>query len=248
MVFKIVSGTSYSTFCNDTFFMANSRWTADAFRRAYGIEAQVVYPAVMLSFNQSEDIAADATTGSVDRETGFVTIGRLVPDKRIHDAISIIDNIRDDLPDAHLHIVGDGSGSYAARIRRMAKRREHVHLHRHLSRDGLSNLLRSHAYGLHTTRNEHFGIAPAEISRAGAIVFVHDSGGQIEITGNSAELCFKDNEEAARKIIRVVDNEKLQDKLKKRLLQINKSYLSNNFKRRIRKITGQVLRSINCNN
>ena len=37
---------------------------------------------------------------------------------------------------------------------------------------------------LHGMREEHFGMAPAEMARAGVIVWVPNGGGQMEIVGD----------------------------------------------------------------
>ena len=48
----------------------------------------------------------------------------------------------------------------------------------------------SHRYGIHGMREEHFGMAPAELARAGAIVWVPRGGGQMEIVGHEPALMF----------------------------------------------------------
>ena len=52
-------------------------------------------------------------------------------------------------------------------------------------------------------KNEHFGIAVAEMMQAGCITFIHDSGGQTEIV-NLRELRYQTKEEAIEKIIQVL--------------------------------------------
>jgi glycosyltransferase involved in cell wall biosynthesis len=48
--------------------------------------------------------------------------------------------------------------------------------------------------------NEHFGMATAEMTRAGCLVFAHNSGGSPEVLNNEPALLWNDDEEAVRKI------------------------------------------------
>ena len=66
---------------------------------------------------------------------------------------------------------------------------------------------------------EHFGIAPAEMAKAGCIVFAHDSGGPIEVVGGARELLWDTPETAVRRITTVLHDESLQDALRTRLLE-----------------------------
>jgi hypothetical protein len=63
--------------------------------------------------------------------------------------------------------------------------------------------------------NEHFGMAPAEIQRAGGILFVHNSGGPVEIVGGDQRLLFDTVEEAAGKIVRVLQNAEVEADLRR---------------------------------
>jgi hypothetical protein len=66
-------------------------------------------------------------------------------------------------------------------------------------------------YGLHF-KQEPFGISIAEMLKAGAIPFVKDKGGQIEIVGaENQDLFFKNRPEAVEKIISLLSHsERLQ--------------------------------------
>jgi glycosyltransferase involved in cell wall biosynthesis len=72
-----------------------------------------------------------------------------------------------------------------------------------------------HRYGLHTMEEEHFGIAPAEMQRAGCITFVHRSGGPMEIVGHREELMFGDVDEACERIYRVANDAALAARLQR---------------------------------
>jgi glycosyltransferase involved in cell wall biosynthesis len=79
-----------------------------------------------------------------------------------------------------------------------------VLLHENLSREELIDLISSHRYGIHANIEEHFGIAVGEMIKAGCIVFVHNSGGQVEIVGRDERLIYGTEEEAIEKIVRVM--------------------------------------------
>jgi glycosyltransferase involved in cell wall biosynthesis len=64
-------------------------------------------------------------------------------------------------------------------------------------------------------QNEHFGIAPAELQRAGCITFVHRSGGPMEIVGRREELMFDDAAEGCERICRVVRDTGAQEELRR---------------------------------
>jgi len=65
-------------------------------------------------------------------------------------------------------------------------------------------------YGIHANRDEHFGIAPAEMMASGCIVFVHNSGGQVEIIGRDLRLCYQTDKAAVEKILGIVNSATLQ--------------------------------------
>ena len=53
-----------------------------------------------------------------------------------------------------------------------------------LSRDELNALMGQSRYGIQAMENEHFGMATAEMTRAGCLVFAHASGGSLEVLNN----------------------------------------------------------------
>ena len=91
-----------------------------------------------------------------------------------------------------LHIVGtDDDRAYTAHIRRLAAADPAwITLHENLARADLAALLARQRYGIHAMEGEHFGIAVAEMVRAGCIVFVPRTGGPIEIVGADERLRF----------------------------------------------------------
>ncbi|MFW5977646.1 MAG: glycosyltransferase [Halohasta sp.] len=164
--------------------LANSAWTADVVEGIYGVRPAVLHPPV------------DSIDGGLDweqREQGIVVVGRIAPDKRVLDAMTIVDRLRDRGHALHLHIVGSAPQSYQPYVDRVvseADRRAYVSLERDVPRDRLETLLRTHRYGLNLKRNEHFGMSVAEYVAAGMIAFAHDSGGQRDILEGRADRLF----------------------------------------------------------
>jgi glycosyltransferase involved in cell wall biosynthesis len=186
--------------------LTNSRWTADVITEAYGLDATVLYPPVRTE-------AFDPPPWA-DREAGFVAVGRVHHLKRQAILIEIIDGLREQGIETHLHIVGPtGHGDYARRVRQLVAAREYVTLEGAVSRNRLVDLLETHRYGLHGRRFEHFGIAVAEMVATGMVPFVPDSGGQVEVVG-SPELTYRDSDEAVRNIAEIITTPRRQRQLR----------------------------------
>jgi glycosyltransferase involved in cell wall biosynthesis len=73
-----------------------------------------------------------------------------------------------------------------------------------LTREDVKGLMAGHRYGIHGMREEHFGMAPAEMLRAGCLVWVPGGGGQLEIVGDDPMVRYGGEEEAAEKISAVL--------------------------------------------
>lgn len=164
--------------------LANSAWTADVVERIYGVRPDVLSPPV------------DPVDGDLDwdqRERGIVVLGRIAPDKRVLDAITVVDRLRDRGHDVHLHIVGSAPRlyrPYVNRVASVAERRAYVSIERDVSRERLEELLRTHRYGLNLKWDEHFGMSVAEYVAAGMIAFAPDGGGQREVLDGRSDRLF----------------------------------------------------------
>lgn len=202
-VFKTISGFNWPDF-RKSVCLANSKWTASAISRAYGIQAQVVYPPVTLPALANRRLA--------DRSPGFVCVGRITPEKRVDEAIEVVGALRQAGHDVHLHIVGTVVGRYALGLRELAARRPYVTWHSALSRADLAALLSRHRFGLHLMRNEHFGMAVAEMATAGMQVMAHRSAGPLEILGTDYPLLVADANDAVRVAGNLLDHPERQSK------------------------------------
>ncbi len=219
-----------------TTMLTNSDWTRDRIYEAYRIRAQTVYPPV--TAQHSEPWAS--------RENSFVCTGRMHTRKRMDWVITMLHELRKRYGSIHLHLVGTrDEGSEAAKYYRALRglvtaNSKWVHLHEDLSRQGLLDLMGRSRYAIHALREEHFGIAPAEALMAGAIPFVHDSGGQVEIVGREPRLCYRD-EDAADKIGAVLTNAELQASLRSFLAARRELFTVGRFMQEIRGAVGLAI-------
>jgi hypothetical protein len=66
-------------------------------------------------------------------------------------------------------------------------------------------------------QEEHFGMGPAELVRAGALVWLARGGGEVEIVGDEPSLLYDTEEEAAEKIAAVLVNRAEEWRLREHL-------------------------------
>jgi len=169
---------------DETTLLANSAWTAGVVEAVYGVRPSVVHPPV------------DPIKGAAaweDRRDGIVVIGRLAPDKRIRDAVRIVDGVRERGHDLTLRVVGAAPRAYRRYVRQvqsMADQRPYVTVERDVSRARLEELLCTHKYGLNLKPEEHFGMSVAEYVASGMVAFAPDSGGQKEILDGREDRLF----------------------------------------------------------
>lgn len=215
-------------------YITNSNWTAELFERAYGVRPQVVYPPVHLP-------TPDAPVPYTERELGVVSIGRFEREKRLEEAIAVVDRLRSIQPRLTLHIVGGGSGAYRGKLLKLIAGRPYVSLHENVSKPQLAELLHRNRFGLHFRRNEHFGIAVAEMVAAGLVTFVHNSGGAPEVVGHRPELLFNSLSELAAKMQAILRDEALAVSLHTELQQSARRFSVTEFKNRILSVLSTVI-------
>jgi glycosyltransferase involved in cell wall biosynthesis len=213
--------------------LVNSDWTGALVRRRYGVGTRTLYPPVTTSF--------PAVPWS-ERRDGFVCIGRISPEKEIERVVEILARVRAQAPGVRLHLVGtpDYRRSYARRIRRLVQRHaDWIALHETLPRQALNELVAAQRYGIHGMRQEHFGIAVAEMVSAGCIAFVPDGGGQVEIVGGDARFLYRTVDEAVGKILRVLKDPAEQDRLRAALAGRREHFSTERFVRSMREIVAE---------
>jgi len=230
---KILSETSEEGW-KKNLTIANSKWTSKIFKKYYGVDSVVIYPPVIGEF---PNIPWNK------KENGFLCIGRLSPEKQIENIIKILREVKKNNLDIHLHIVGRvDDSSYAKMLKRLCDENSNwcflggeVYAQRKLE------LIARHKFGISGRKNEPFGIAVAEMVKAGCIVFVPDGGGQTEIVNND-QLIYKDEEDAIRKIENVLMDSDIQIELKEQLLKNSPKFSIINFQQSIKEIVEELLK------
>ena len=202
--------------------LANSRWTAGWLRRAWGIEAAVLWP----------PLPAAAPAPEVPwerRENGFVCVGKLSPGKRVLEMIDAVGALRGRGVEAHLHVVGGGEGPYADAVRERCRRSGFAVFEGLLGVDDLAALIGEHRYGLHGFAWEHFGIGVAQMVRAGCLCFAPRGGGQQELLGDSPALLYATFAEAVGLMEKVLCDPALQQGERDRLAPIRARLAAHRF-------------------
>ncbi len=190
--------------------LVNSDWTGRRVGEVHDIPTVTLYPPVAGRFEPGR-------TSWRERQHGFVVLGRFAAEKRLDLILDVVTGVRARGHDVHLHLVGSRTpGRYCDKLLRRARALAWVTIHEDLARDDLLELLATHRYGLHGMAEEHFGIAVAEMLRAGCIPFVPARGGQMEIVDHAA-LLYRDREEAIERIDGVLGNPALQDEVRAHL-------------------------------
>jgi glycosyltransferase involved in cell wall biosynthesis len=192
--------------------LVNSAWTGDHYAKIYDGPWEVLYPPI------------GAANGSVPweaRRAGFIMLGRISPEKRVLEVLEILERVRAAGFDLELELIGTYDRhspgiDYARRVFAALETRPWVRLRLDLSRAEVFEAIGSTQYAIHGMHDEHFGMSIAEVARAGCIVFVHDSGGQVEIVRDPG-LRYAGLDEAAAKILAVLRNPSRVGALRERL-------------------------------
>jgi glycosyltransferase involved in cell wall biosynthesis len=170
----------------------------------------------------------------------MAAVGRIHPGKRWEMALEIVESVRRRGHNLSLTLMGHPDDvAYAARLEAAAATRPWFRFLRDLDRAALLAELATHRFGIHTMVDEHFGIAPAELQRAGCIPFVHNSGGPVEIVGGDNRLTFNGVEDAAEKITRVIESQDLERELRSQVAQRRDLFSSERFCESVREIVAR---------
>ncbi len=215
--------------------LTNSDWTGGYYRSLHGGSTRTLYPPVPTRF---PDVPW------ADRENGFVSIGRIAPEKEIDRIIDIVEGVRRVHPDAHLHLVGTpGEHSYYRRITRRIEGLPWVTVHEDVSQREVVKLISMHRYGLHGMVEEHFGMAPAEMVCGGAVVWVPDGGGQTEIVARDPRFLYRSVEDAVTKILGVMGDADRLASARTMLARRKEMFSADGFVNELRELTRGFLNS-----
>jgi glycosyltransferase involved in cell wall biosynthesis len=210
--------------------LVNSDWTGSHVGRFLGVATQTLYPPV-----------ADPAPGApwAERRSGFLSIGRLAPEKEYERVMRILARVRERVPGITLTIVGTWdrhARRYRDRLFDLARQLgPWIEFRQNVSRDEMRALMATHRYGMHGMREEHFGMAPAELARAGCIVWVPRGGGQMEIVDREPALMYDSEDDAVDKIVRTLNTPSEQERLRA-VLRRSERFSTAQFVARVRAI------------
>ena len=211
--------------------LVNSNWTGEHVRSFLGGNPRTLYPPVA---NPGPGLPWS------ERAPHFLAVGRISPEKEYERVMRILVRVRANAPDLRLTIVGTSdrqTARYFKRLQSLARSLgDWIQFRQNISREELRGLMGSHRYGIHGMREEHFGMAPAEMARSGVIVWVPQGGGQMEIVGNEPSLMYDSEEDAAAKITSVLGDPAGQERLRKGLEARVGLFSTDRFVREVREI------------
>ncbi|OLD03485.1 MAG: hypothetical protein AUJ07_06290 [Crenarchaeota archaeon 13_1_40CM_3_53_5] len=154
--------------------LAVSEYTRGLVTRRWGLDSTVLYPPCPIFSKRQND----------RREPWVVTVGRVVPEKRLE----VFMDVARSMPDFQFFLVGSISEDDTDYYRKIleSKPENAVIILKPLRK--VTNLLEKASFYLHCAIGEQFGISIVEAMSAGCIPIVHASGGQTETVGDSRFL------------------------------------------------------------
>ncbi len=154
------------------YFVANSNHIKNDIETYYMKEAEVIHPPV--------DVARFADVEIDKQRTGFVTMGRLVPQKRVDLVIAACNKLQ-----VPLKVIG--SGPELTRLQAMAG--TNISFKTNVTDEQMPDELKT-AQAFVFAAEEDFGIAPVEAMAAGLPVIAYGQGGALDyvVPGKTGEL------------------------------------------------------------
>jgi glycosyltransferase involved in cell wall biosynthesis len=219
----------------DDLLIANSHWTAQTVKQDCKVQcAATIYPPVWSDFpNVSWD----------QKESSFVMIGRISPEKQIEKAISILSSVRNRGHSIKLHLCGQIEDDvYGRQIAGLCRQHsDWIIPEGRVTGERKAAILANCRYGIQARSAEPFGISVAEMVKAGAIVFAPHEGGQAEILQNS-DLLFASESDAVAKIHRVLEDPSLQSEIRAHLHSRAVSFSTSSFISSVQELISPAMR------
>lgn len=212
--------------------MVNSAWTRDHMKRLWTeTSCQIVYPPCDLEQMQRFD-------ASLEREPLILSLSQFRPEKNQSMQIHILKGLLEARPawrgQVKLHLYG-GCRNAADRRRASGLVRlaevlgisDSVHVHTDAPHEEVLAMLSKAMIGLHTMREEHFGIGVVEFMASGVITVAHRSGGpKMDIIRSDDEgyLCAEVQEyvETLEKIIAMPESRRRETREQARISAVTR--------------------------
>jgi glycosyltransferase involved in cell wall biosynthesis len=204
-------------------FLSVSDYTGRFIRKVWGRQSTTLYPPCPIE---------QYMPSGEDKENLVVTIGRMVPEKRMHDFLEIASRS----PSYRFAIIGAVDGKNLQYYYSLRKRASaNVSFILSPLRRAKDILRRAKVY-VHCARNEQFGIAIVEAMAAGCVPVVHDSGGPPEIVKSDVGFTWKNTDMAISQIANLFAHDHLRVELSKRASDRAAQFSSHNFESKILEI------------
>jgi len=189
--------------------MVNSSWTKGHIVEIWGLS-----PAMVHRVYPPCDVAKLVSLGNVEKELAIVSVAQFRPEKdhplQLQAFKLVLDRLS--LPNLRLHLVGgvrnEEDKERVRILRQMAidlNIAGQVDFHVDMPYADLLSMLGRSAFGLHTMRDEHFGIVVVEYMAAGCVPVAHNSAGpKMDIVQDGCGFLAESAEEFADKIIKLL--------------------------------------------
>ncbi|KAL3120367.1 hypothetical protein niasHT_009226 [Heterodera trifolii] len=258
--------------------MANGSWTASHIANLWFCQPKVVFPPCNVETlsnleNRTEQLLADGNPSLI------LSVGQIRPEKNHLEQLRIFAEVRRRLKERgsnlkiKLVIAGgcrnSGDWDRVDFLKKFALGNFQLNSDEAVQSDcdiawqlnvpfaELTDLLRSSLVGLHTMRNEHFGISVVEGMAAGTLMVAHNSGGPkmdiIADKGNSVDeegvyagengFLATSTEDYAEAILRIIDMDQIgRDRIRERARQRVERFSDGQFERNFCDAVEELLR------
>ncbi len=202
------------------YFIANSTHIKNDVEKFYGREAVVIFPPV--------DIERFSAVKAAERN-GFVTVGRLVPNKRPDIIVAACTQLG--LP---LTVVG--RGPELTRLQKLAG--PTIQFDTNASDEDVARYLAS-AEGFIFAGFEDFGIAPVEAMAAGTPVIAYRAGGALDYVNDTTGMFF--DEQTPESLAEILQQFNTSNYSSGEIKNTAQRFSSNNFQNNLRQFIQSVL-------
>jgi glycosyltransferase involved in cell wall biosynthesis len=174
---------SYLNLMRNSVVITNSGFSKKAIAEELGIEAQILNPPVDIEPFRNRALISN------QREDIVLVLSRIVPYKKIENAIAVAKLLKENDMGKGMKIIGNlydddfVIGSYYSLLLQMVKKHnleDYVSFEINANFEKIMDVMRSAKVYLHTMSGESFGISTVEAMSAGLIPVVPDVGGHTE--------------------------------------------------------------------